>query len=506
MAGSKLLSKLLGILKGMFNKIPSMLNGFDVTETVPLGDYMFSQTVTSSTVNNSYGNPLTLKISVAATNVNNLDVIKNFQAALNNAVSAKQYQFTKDDTNMEKRGLVPIVGEACIDQVSKGLEKLWSDNARPGTFLNPMFDGSNLQSAANDIKTEGVTTWYNLLDNMTFDLMCECPGYDTGKKGGLTLDQLVECIRQYPVLCGAVQQNMMPTDIITDPIDVVLPIVVDVQQAIKSALDETSELIYNEKADDDNSSDTDDQSNPNDNQNTDNTPDDTNAENSAENTEPMEGEPTPQMNSKKINMKLQKITGSTDVSLMAIKANFNPGEALDVVDDVLSSQDFLDLITETPQSYEVLVDDEGYDVNPCTDLIVNPNEEFTALFTEALQFSRHLHMIHWLSIGNDMEKLHIKAEELYGELDQEIDLLAELIVEKTGNIDDIGVIQTIPVGADNFTFQEGIAMIGADAQSFIDHIDITYPNQTSDVQSVLDDWLRYWNKQLNYFIRREQEI
>lgn len=508
MAGSKLLSKLLGILKGMFNKIPSMLNGFDVTETVPLGDYMFSQTVTSSTVNNSYGNPLTLKISVAATNVNNLDVIKNFQTALNNAVSAKQYQFTKDDTNMEKRGLVPIVGEVCIDQVSQGLEKLWSDNARPGTFLNPMFDGSNLQSAANDIKTDGVTTWYNLLDNMTFDLMCECPGYDIGKKGDLTLNQLVECIRQYPVLCGAVQQNMMPTDIITDPIDVVLPIVVDVQQAIKSALDETSELIYNEKADDNNSSDTDDQSNPDENAEPadENAPEASNADNPAENTEPTEGEQTPQMNSKQINMKLQKITGSTDVSLMAIKANFNPGEALDVVDDVLASPEFLDLITETPQSYEVCVDDEGYDVNPCTDLIVDPNENLTQLFIQANQFSRNLHMIHWLSIGNDMEKLHIKAEELYGELDQEIDLLAELIVEKTGTIIDINKIETWDtVGTQNRTFQQGIECIKQYAQSFIDYIDITYPNQPSDVQSVLDDWLRYWNKQINYFIVREQE-
>jgi DNA-binding ferritin-like protein len=116
-------------------------------------------------------------------------------------------------------------------------------------------------------------------------------------------------------------------------------------------------------------------------------------------------------------------------------------------------------------------------------------------------------MIHWLAIGNDMEKLHIKAEELYGELDQEIDLLAELIVEKTGTIIDINTIETCDtVGTQNRTFQQGIQCIKQYAQSFIDYIDITYPNQPSDVQSILDDWLRYWNKQINYFITREQEI
>lgn len=505
--GGKLISKVLGALKGLFVNIPSMLTGFDVNETVPLGEYMFSQTLTSTTVKNSYGNPLTLKISVAATNVDTLDIIKNFQAALNNAVSDKQYRFTQDDANLEKRGLTPIVGEACIEQVSQGLEKIWSDNARPGTFLNPMFDANNLSTAADDITTDGATTWYPLLDNVTFDLMCECIGYDSGKVGGLKINQLVEYIRQYPTLCGAVQQNMMPTDIINDPIDVVLPIVIDIQQVIKSALDETSKLIYGEDASEDSENTTDQNDQDTDTQNPDNAPEDTNADNTADNTDTTEGEQQPNMQSKKINMKLQKITGSTDVSLMAIKANFNPGEALDVVDDVLASPEFLDLVTETPQSYEVLVDDEGYDVNPSTDLIVDPNENLTQLFIQANQFSRNLHMIHWLSIGNDMEKLHIKAEELYGELDQEIDLLAELIVEKTGTIIDINKIETWnTVGTQDRTFQQGIECIKQDAQSFIDYIDITYPNQPSDVQSVLDDWLRYWNKQINYFIVREQEI
>lgn len=508
--GSNLLTKVLSKLKQFFARIPSMYADFDVMGsegTIENGNYIWRQTLTSNKFKDTTGSPLQMRISIAATNVKDIPLVAQFNKALQDAASVGHYTFT--DAGIQITGIGPVVGKTPIEEYNNSKDPndpnsygdpmlITTENAQQGSLLNP-----------NDLN-EGTTTlndsWTKVADSLTFDIMCECVGYPSGKKSGQSWDQITELIREFPLLCGAITNDMMPTDlkdgngILMNNVTPIVAILKQIQENIGATLDATSKSFAG--IDDDNEPNPDENAEPAD----ENAPEASNADNPAENTEPTEGEQQPNMQSKKINMKLQKITGATDVSLMAIKANFNPGEALDVVDDVLASPEFLDLITETPQSYEVLVDDEGYDVNPCTDLIVDPNENLTQLFIQANQFSRNLHMIHWLSIGNDMEKLHIKAEELYGELDQEIDLLAELIVEKTGTIIDINKIETWnTVGTQDKTFQQGIECIKQDAQSFIDYIDITYPNQPSDVQSVLDDWLRYWNKQLNYFIVREQE-
>lgn len=559
--GGSLLGKLLGALKGIFNKIPSYIADCtvsDINVEVDNGIYKSITKLTSDKIKTNNGQPLQLEVGIAAKNVNDSELYKTCINGLTEAESANAFDgnnanianavktllgidiSSKSDDqsttnnpqepsdpkpgsvsfNNEGVPLDPDLGFGatgisdnlsaicCAEQSS---DRISSANAQPDSLLAPIDINAKLPKVWQDFMQTGIV----------YDLRCQCPGYSAGWVTDKPYNQIITMIAYYPVTCGASSQTVNPYDtqgtygngqagtegeFKVNPTNLVLPIVLAIQEYLKNYFDSVCNEIYGdqqesqEQPQDDNSQDTDDQD-------TENNQEETNADNVAENTETTEGEPTPQMNSKMINMKLQKITGSTDIDLMAIQANFNPGEALTVVDDVLSSPDFFDLITETPQSYEVLVDDEGYDVNPCTDLIVDPNENLTQLFIQANQFSRNLHMIHWLSIGNDMEKLHIKAEELYGELDQEIDLLAELIVEKTGTIIDINKIETWnTVGTQDKTFQQGIECIKQDAQSFIDYIDITYPNQPSDVQSILDDWLRYWNKQINYFITREQEI
>ena len=471
--GAKLISGILNNLKKFFTRIPSIYKDFetsDSTGTIQNNIYIWRQTLTSQVYKDTNGKPLQIRVSIAATNVREISIVSNFNKALQNASSKGGYDFSDE---IELRGLKPIIGPKPIEKYNDSGNPLYitTENAQEGSLLN-----------AKGLKETAMTlneSWTKLADMLRFDVMCECAGYPSGKKSDQTWDQLSNCIKEYPMLCGAITNDMVPADLMNNNVTPVIAIFKMIQDNIGVTLDNMSKNFAGED-----------------------TPEEETEDMIDENDESFGG-----LNqSKQISMKLQKITGSTDIDLMAITANFNPGEALAVVDDVLSSPDFVDLITETPQSYEVLVDDEGYDVNPCTDLIVEPNENLTQLFIQANQFSRNLHMIHWLSIGNDMEKLHLKAEELYDELDEEIDLLAELIVEKTGTIVDINKIETWnTVGTQDRTFQQGLECIKQDAQSFIDYIDITYPNQPSDVQSVLDDWLRYWNKQLNYFIKREQE-
>lgn len=548
--GKSLIGKLFGAIKGMLRKVQSFMNDLDIDDIqISAEDGVFKSVFklksTEYTTNN--GKPLQMVVGVAAKNVNDSETFKTCIDGLTAAENAKAFDGNNANIVNAIQSLLGIdltpetsntsdVEEPDVDEVADDIDNTFGENYDASSNISE--DLQSILGADTDTERLSVESaqpdsllapivvtnplpkvWQSLMqDQVLYDLRCECPGYPAGWVTDKSLPQILTMLAMFPARCGArssyVNSLQMEGEyesgeqFTVNPTNLVMPIVLTIQEYLKEYFESVCAEIYgNDNKESNNSGDKSveeavadavkNQFNPEEQASTGTPSSMTEADNGGTNVK----------ESKKINITLQKINGSSEVKLKAIKANFNPGEALDAVDIVLSNPDFLQLVTETPQSYEVCVDEDDLDVNPCTDLIVEPNENLTQLFIQANQFSRNLHMIHWLSIGNDMEKLHLKAEELYGELDEEIDLLAELIVEKTGTIIDINKIETWnTVGTQNRTFQQGIECIKQDAQSFIDYIDITYPNQPSDVQSILDDWLRYWNKQINYFIVREQEV
>lgn len=467
-----LISKLLSSI----NKVPSFMDGFDVTTT---NANMDGSVISCSRVLQSkkYGN---LTVTVGVDSFTDNEIIAGCIKALEQLSSAQSADYELDNNSNYYLGLLCGTGDKTDSN---------------GSLLT---SGELLDPKLTDKTTTLSTIWQKIANSLKYNLRCEAQGYTEGRVSNKSINEILPLISQYMQRCGAVPQSET-AGFDVNPVYLVLPLLIAIQDYLFKYLDGVNKVLSGEVQPEQPQ------------QSGDNEPNDQNPDTADQSTENSgsadQSNPTPTEGAKTINIKLQKITASSDIELLGIQTDYTPGEALDVVDDILTNSDFTDLITETPQSYEICVDDSGYDINPCDELIVHPEENLKQLFIQAIQFSRNLHMIHWLAIGNDMEKLHIKAEELYGELDQEIDLLAELIVEKTGTIIDINKIETWnTVGTQDKTFQQGIECIKQDAQSFIDYIDITYPNQPSDVQSILDDWLRYWNKQINYFIKREQEI
>lgn len=215
------------------------------------------------------------------------------------------------------------------------------------------------------------------------------------------------------------------------------------------------------------------------------------------------GEGYSQVASKQISVTLKKIQGSTDFDLLALQSNYSPAETLDDLDEVVIQDEFINSLTEEPQSFIIDVDDDGYDISTCENCMIDPCESLEQVFKCGVVMYRNLYILHWLAKGNDMMKLHLLAEEMYGELIQEIDTLGELLVEKCG---------TIPqpdwcceyLDIKPYEFQESLTIIRGFIMEYINLIDYAYPNQSSDVQSTLDEWLRYWNKQLKYFVERQE--
>ena len=209
---------------------------------------------------------------------------------------------------------------------------------------------------------------------------------------------------------------------------------------------------------------------------------------------------------KHINITLKKITGTTDIELTGIKANYNPSEALDDIDDIIYQDEFLANLPEELTSYSIDVDDDGYDIEQCdTCFEIDPCESLGQVFKSGITMYRNLYILHWLSHGNDMMKLHLLCEELYEELIKEIDTLGELMVEKCDTIPVPDWCCSYLETTRKYEFQEGINIIADHIRDYLNTLDYAYPNQTSDVQSTFDEWLRYWNKQMNYFIKNQGE-
>lgn len=210
--------------------------------------------------------------------------------------------------------------------------------------------------------------------------------------------------------------------------------------------------------------------------------------------------------SQHINITLKKIQASDELDILRLESNYSPSDTLSDIDEIINQDEFLNTLTEEPQAFAIEVDDEGFDIEKCDECPeCSPCESLCEVFKAGIRAYRNLYILHWMSHGNDMMKLHNLSEEMYEELQSEIDTIGELLVEKQGTVPQLDFdCDYIPV--QQYDFQTGLDQIKSLIQMYIDCIDYAYCNQDSDVQSTLDEWLRYWNKQINYFIKNQEEV
>ena len=85
--------------------------------------------------------------------------------------------------------------------------------------------------------------------------------------------------------------------------------------------------------------------------------------------------------SKKLSIKLEKIISATsvDIALTAVKANYDPTEALADLEVILDPSTLEDLITDDVNNYEVIVNEDGYDCEPCENIDINLQDVITTM-------------------------------------------------------------------------------------------------------------------------------
>ena len=489
----------IGKLKSLFNKLfrgfASLLDGYDVKDgDVDVNAGQITQSVDLAPTE---GFPYTLHIDITATNVQN--VFKDILNTIND-LSINSLNFPKD------RAVIELLTGKEVKYNQKTSQYDGDISVEPGKGLLGVKLDENI-----DLSNEQADQWGEIMFNqMRYDLVCRADDLD---EGSITNQTLINCGKNIFKYIDYINANMKgeeastatknhaekfkseaaATDLV---FKLILPMIATIQ----------AELLkrYQAKLDDDLSLD---KVNPN--QEKSEEP----AENNEENAQPAEGEkaegenpmePEAKVASKHITVTLQKVEASDDLSILSLSSDYLPGDTLEDLEDIINQAEFSDTLTAEPQTFAIAVDDDGYDIEQCDECSnADPCASLCEVFKAGIRAYRNIYIIHWMSKGNDMMKLHTMAEEMYGELIQEIDVVGELLVEKQGTVPQLDFpCDYVPV--QDYDFQTGLDQIQSLIQMYIDCIDYAYCNQDSDVQSTLDEWLRYWKKQLNYFVERQE--
>lgn len=149
------------------------------------------------------------------------------------------------------------------------------------------------------------------------------------------------------------------------------------------------------------------------------------------------------------------------------------------------------------------------DMESATDAIGNVYEDLEALGFVFMLASNDIHTIHINAQGKDFTRLHLDTDELYKQLNEYSDTCLEMCCEdghfihNLNNAKDCLTQWSIEVpDCEGFTLVDGIRVTTEVLNNVIVAISELYPDCSSDVQSTMDEWLRYLNSKMKYFLGR----
>ncbi len=517
MAESSVLDKLLGFLKGFLSSMPSPIEGFSMNDVKVKeeGDVFSSLFSFSAGVNENVdftvgddtiskpsqgvkdigGNDIDVYVLLKALNAR--DVFNPILSGLNKLDSLQDKEKAALFTVLlgDDRGDdLTVAGAKSRSQGLLGLD-LINGGGDPYRYTTAPFAGTSW-------------SWGNVAeDKLRYGLECQSPGADYGAITNVPLTKCEDLIKEY--LVDTAKAIATADEVQIDITDFVKPILLRMQAWLVKYYEAAIQKY-----------------NPDNVKNPDSWEDkkpkepewravfdqegkmidqiDINSDDGAQKAEQYAAQGFQVGAAKHIDVTLQRIAGTADFNMTAIRANYDPSLVLVDMDEIVGQPEFIESLSEEPTTYAINVDDDGFDIEPCEECLeCGPCEGLCEVFKSGIRAYRNLYILHWMAKGNDMMKLHLMTEEMYEELQGEIDTIGELLVEKQGTVPQLDFpCDYLPI--QEYDFQTGLLQIKSLIQMYIDCIDYAYCNQDSDVQSTLDEWLRYWNKQLNYFVKGQE--
>lgn len=209
--------------------------------------------------------------------------------------------------------------------------------------------------------------------------------------------------------------------------------------------------------------------------------------------------------SKKLKVTLHAITSATgvDVNLTAIKANYDAATAIQDLEAVLGDDAFIAQLTAEPVSFEITDAGDSYDIQQ-TDSFDTAGT-ISQLIQAAMQLWANLKVIHWAAKGAQSFELHSRSDELAWRVSHDVDFFGEYAVEvkqpapnPISNCCDLSLI----TDQNGFTAEQGYVFIRDEIKKYVSVLETLYVNFPHDVQSTLDEMIRGWKKESDYFYTR----
>jgi len=218
------------------------------------------------------------------------------------------------------------------------------------------------------------------------------------------------------------------------------------------------------------------------------------------------------MNSRKLNITLKRVCGSSEdsIQLTAISANYDVNEALANLKDLIADDSFIENVEESPKSFEVVDDGSNLLVSEtdpldCSDCCCDGLEK---ILRRAYITYFNAQCIHWNAKGEDFFELHEYSDSIIYSLKRHIDTIAELCVECNN------VVQhplKLLAGCNDyldsyagFTRDTGYSILVRDLKQFIDVMEFYLCNFSSDIQSTFNEIIREFKAEVNYKLRRQE--
>ena len=206
-------------------------------------------------------------------------------------------------------------------------------------------------------------------------------------------------------------------------------------------------------------------------------------------------------------VKLNKVVGSEDISveLSGVYANYDAQQAFDDLTQVVNDDDFVAELLEEPQTFAIVpAEDDSLSVELCDECDEYEQHALTDILQHLYKLLFDAQAVHWNVKGETATDLHMRAESCYYDASNQIDQVAELTAELCGSVQHPMAYTNLTEILDTcsgFDMTSGITILRDDIDCLVNTLQLYSCNFDSDIQSMMDDWIRGWRKQSDYFMK-----
>lgn len=193
-----------------------------------------------------------------------------------------------------------------------------------------------------------------------------------------------------------------------------------------------------------------------------------------------------------------------NIDLIAVNANYAADQCIDNLNAVLSDASILGMIDDTPISLQIM-DDGGEELSVEEIPSLESNNGLGDMLAAATVLMCNLQFLHWNVRGKQFSDLHSRLNDWYHTVKWNIDELGELQVELQGSAPNIGCIidPTLLIPSDSVISPDEVySVIQNHIMQYICTLEMYYVNFNHDIQSLLDNMIRFWRKECEYRLKQ----